>query len=68
LIDVSEVYTASIIRALVVAVHTSETLGYFNVTAWHYIPEHSKLHIKHVNLNYVSNTNLLVVSAGNYYY
>jgi len=46
--DVSEVRTASIIRAIISlmmeAVHTSETSVYFSVTTWHYIAEDSKLH------------------------
>jgi hypothetical protein len=41
---ISEVRTASIIRAMMEAVHTSETSVHFNVTARRYIPEDSKLH------------------------
>jgi hypothetical protein len=41
--DVSEMHTASIIRAMVEAVRTSETSVHFNVTARRYIPEDSKL-------------------------
>jgi hypothetical protein len=44
LTDLSEVSTASIIRAMMMeAVRTSETSVNFNVTTWRYIPEDSKL-------------------------
>jgi hypothetical protein len=43
LTDVSEVHTASIIRAMMEAVHTSGTSGIFNVTTWHNIPKDSEL-------------------------
>jgi hypothetical protein len=43
-IEVSEVRTASIIALMMGAVCTCETLVHFNVTAWRYIPEDSKLH------------------------
>jgi hypothetical protein len=41
-IDVSEVRLASIIRAMMEAVYTSETSVHFNVTTWRYKPEDSK--------------------------
>jgi hypothetical protein len=45
--DDTEVSIASIIRVMIdlmmVAVRTSETLNYINVTTWRYIPEHCKL-------------------------
>jgi hypothetical protein len=50
LTDVSEVRTASIIRAMSLialmmeAVRTSETLVNIYLTTWQYIPEDSKLH------------------------
>jgi head-tail adaptor len=44
--DVSEVHTASIIRAKMEAVLTSETSAYFNVTTRRYILEDSKLHTR----------------------
>jgi hypothetical protein len=44
--DVSEVRTASIIRAIVEALHTYEISAYFNETIRRYIPEDSHLHIK----------------------
>jgi hypothetical protein len=43
LTDVSEVRTASIIRATIEAVRTSETFVKFNVTTRHYIPEDYKI-------------------------
>jgi len=52
LTDVSEVRTASIIRAMIIialmmeAVRTSETSVNFNVTTRRYIPEDSKLHTR----------------------
>jgi hypothetical protein len=42
--NTSEVGTASIIMAMMGAVHTSETLAYFNKSAWYYIPEGCDLH------------------------
>jgi hypothetical protein len=45
LIDVSEVRTASIIRAMM-DVRTSETSVNFNLITWRYIPEDSKLHTR----------------------
>jgi hypothetical protein len=45
LTDVSELPTASIIRAMIEAVRTSETSVNFNVTTRRYIPEDSKLKI-----------------------
>jgi hypothetical protein len=50
LIDVPEVRTASVIRAIIfvlmmVAVRTSETSVNFNVTTRRYIPEDSKFHL-----------------------
>jgi hypothetical protein len=48
LIDVSEVRTAYIIRAMMLAaVRTSETSVNFNTTIRRCIPEDSKLHIRH---------------------
>jgi hypothetical protein len=48
LTDVSEVRTASVIRAIIAlmmeAVRTSETSVHFNVTTRRYIQEESKLH------------------------
>jgi hypothetical protein len=47
LADVSEVRTASIMRAIVLmmeAVHTSETSVNMYLTTWQYIPEYSKLY------------------------
>jgi hypothetical protein len=44
--DVSEVLTASIIRAMMEAVHTSETSVHSDETTRRYIPEGSKLLIK----------------------
>jgi hypothetical protein len=45
LTDVSDLHTASIIRALIMeAVRISETSVNFNVTTRHYIPEDSKRH------------------------
>jgi hypothetical protein len=41
--DVSEVCTASIIKAMMEVLCTSETLANFNVTPQLYIPEDSKL-------------------------
>jgi hypothetical protein len=47
LTDVSEVRTASIIRAMMMeAVRTSETLVNFNVTTRRYNPEDSKRHTR----------------------
>jgi hypothetical protein len=51
--DVSDMCTASIIRAIIDAittlmkdrVHTSETSFYSSETVWHYIPEDSHLHV-----------------------
>jgi hypothetical protein len=43
LADVSEVGTASIIRAVMEAERTCETSVNFNVTTWRYIPADSKL-------------------------
>jgi hypothetical protein len=43
LIDVSDMRTASILRAMMEAVHTSEMYVSFNVTTRRYIPEVSKL-------------------------
>jgi hypothetical protein len=40
--DISEVRPASIIRAMMEAVHTSETSVHFNVTIWRYNPEDYK--------------------------
>jgi hypothetical protein len=45
LTDVSEVSNASIIRAMMEAVRTSEMSVNFNVTTRHYIPEGSKLQV-----------------------
>jgi hypothetical protein len=51
LTDISEVHTASIIRAISLitlmmeTVRTSETLVSNNLTTWRYIPEDSKLQI-----------------------
>jgi hypothetical protein len=50
--NVSQVHTASIIRAIIIAlmeeaVRTSETSVNFNVTTRHYIPEDSKLYTCH---------------------
>jgi hypothetical protein len=42
--DVSEAHNASIIRAILEAVHTSETSVYFHGTTWRYIPESCYLH------------------------
>jgi hypothetical protein len=42
--DVSEVRTASIIRALMEAVNASEMSANFNVNARRYIPEYYKPH------------------------
>jgi hypothetical protein len=44
--DVSEVWTASIMRAMMEAVRTTETTVNFNVTTRRYIPEDSKLHTR----------------------
>jgi hypothetical protein len=44
--DVSEVRTASIIRAIMKALHTYEISAYFNETTRRYIPEDNHLHIK----------------------
>jgi hypothetical protein len=48
LTDVSEMHTASIIRAIIAlmmeTVCTSETSVKLNLTIWRYIPEDSKLH------------------------
>jgi hypothetical protein len=41
--DVSEVHTATIIRVMMEAVHTSEMPVHSNETTWRYIPEDSKL-------------------------
>jgi hypothetical protein len=38
------VLTASIIKAMMEAIHTSEMSVHFNVTTRHYIPEDPKLH------------------------
>jgi len=46
LTDVSEVLTASIIRAMMEVVRTSETSVNFNETTRRYIPEDSKLHTR----------------------
>jgi hypothetical protein len=51
LTEVSEVSTASIIRAMMEAlameaVRTSETSVHFNMTKRRYIPENSKLHTR----------------------
>jgi hypothetical protein len=47
LTTVSEVLTASIVRALVMeAVRTSEMLVNFYQTTWHYNPEDSHLYLK----------------------
>jgi hypothetical protein len=46
LTDISEVRTASI-ALMMEAVRTSETSVNFNVTTRRYIPEDSKLHIRH---------------------
>jgi hypothetical protein len=46
LTDVSEVRTASIIRAMMEAVRSSETSVIFKVTIRRYIPEDSKLHTR----------------------
>jgi hypothetical protein len=42
--DVSEAHNASLIRAILEAVHTSETSVYFHGTTWRYIPESCYLH------------------------
>jgi hypothetical protein len=72
LTDVSEVRTASIIRAMKPGdgVGTSETLVNFNVTTQRYIPQDSKLHTRlrenlksHISCQ-VSPTSLSDVSAG----
>jgi hypothetical protein len=46
LIDVTEVCAASIIRANMEAVRTSETSVNFNVTTRRFIPEDTKLHTR----------------------
>jgi hypothetical protein len=46
LTDVSEVLTASIMRAMMVAVSTSETSVNFYETARRNIPEHSHIHTR----------------------
>jgi hypothetical protein len=46
-IDVSEVCTASVMRAMVEVVHTSETSVCYNETAWRYILE------DYIILNYI---------------
>jgi hypothetical protein len=45
--DISEVYTASIIDLMMEAVFTSETLIDFNNTTWRYIQEGCHLQITH---------------------
>jgi hypothetical protein len=48
---VSEVSTASNIRAMMEAARTSETLVHFNMTTRRYFPEYSKRHTRrHENL------------------
>jgi hypothetical protein len=42
--DISELFTASIIRAMMEAVHTSDMSVYFNKTTWRYIQESCHLH------------------------
>jgi hypothetical protein len=46
LTNVSEVHTASDIRAMMEAVRASETLVNINFTTRHYIPEDSKRHTR----------------------
>jgi hypothetical protein len=51
LTDVSEVYTASVMRTLIAlvmeAVFASETSVSIYLTTWQYIPEDYKLHTRH---------------------
>jgi hypothetical protein len=46
--DVSEVCAAFIIRAMMEAACTSETLVDIQLRSWQYIPEDSELHLKMV--------------------
>jgi hypothetical protein len=46
LTDVSEVLAASIIRAMMNAIRTSETSVDIHLRTWQYIPEDSELHIR----------------------
>jgi hypothetical protein len=61
LTDVSEVCTASIIRAMREAVCTSETSINTYLTTWQYIPEDFKLQQNNVSVNGIfSNSHLAV--------